>query len=76
MSFFSDINGFNAKAIKSIYETKDENKCDFSEVDFCINDNDSNIFDTQHNNGIKPFTPFEEDFIDDNEYISGFDTEG
>ncbi len=40
MSFFSDINGLNAKAMKNIYETKEENKDDFSEVDFCVNDYD------------------------------------
>ncbi len=40
MSFFSDINGLNAKAMKNIYEAKDESKDDFSEVDFCVNDYD------------------------------------
>ncbi len=50
MSLFSDISGFNAKAIKNIYESKDETKEDFSEVDFCINDDNifsENEIDTQ-----------------------------
>ena len=42
MSFFSDINGFNKKAMNNNYERKSENKTDFSEVDFCINDEEKN----------------------------------
>ncbi len=74
MSLFSDINGFNAKAMQNIYETKDENKEDFSEVDFCMNDNP--IFNTQQNNETKSFTPFEDDFYADDDEINGIDTEG
>ena len=41
MSFFSDINGFNKKAMNSNFEKRNENKTDFSEVDFCINDEEN-----------------------------------
>ncbi len=52
MSFFSDINGFNAKDIKSIYSQKDDAKADFSEVDFCINeDMSSDIFVSDNDYG-------------------------
>ena len=40
MSFFSDINGFNKNAMSSNYETKNGNKTDFSEVDFCVNEDE------------------------------------
>ena len=48
MSFFSDINGFNKKTMNSNFDTRNENKTDFSEVDFCVNKEDNilpnNIF--------------------------------
>ncbi len=52
MSFFSDINGFNAKDIKNIYNKNDDAKADFSEVDFCINeDMSSDIFVSDNDYG-------------------------
>lgn len=42
MGLFSDINGFNEKAIKS-FEIKNAPKEDFAEVDFCQNDD---LFDS------------------------------
>ncbi len=46
MSFFSDINGFNSKTIKNYYGPKDDKNTDFSEVDFCI-DNESELFEAK-----------------------------
>ena len=51
MSFFNDINGLNANALKNIRETKEENKDDFSEVDFCVNDYDGEIFGATFQDG-------------------------
>ncbi len=51
MSFFNDINGLNANALKSIQATTDENKEDFSEVDFCVNDYDGEIFGATFQDG-------------------------
>ena len=63
MSFFSDINGFNAKAIKNINDNTEVKKAevsdeDYSEVDFCIglNENAEEIY----GNGEKEFGLFDE----------------
>lgn len=61
MSLFSDINGFNNKAIK-IFEQKDEKKDDFSEVDFCLQSPDEDIFSVDTNNDFENNTPY----IDEN----------
>ncbi len=51
MSLFSDINGFNSKTIKNYYDTKGDKTTDFSEVDFCV-DNENELFtsNTEVNN--------------------------
>lgn len=56
MSFFSDINGLNAKAMK-MFETKEENKENDCEFDFCLNGADDTIFteDANSNNSIQKF---------------------
>ena len=63
MSFFSDINGFNAKAIKNINDNSEVKKAevsdeDYSEVDFCLglNENTEEIY----GNGEKEFGLFDE----------------
>lgn len=56
MSFFSDINGLNAKAMK-MFETKEENKENDCEFDFCLNGADDAIFteDANSNNSVQKF---------------------
>ena len=78
MSLFSDINGFNAKAMKNIYETRDENKEDFSEVDFCLNENEDNICGNQGYNSINSCIRFEDEIYTnyEEEETNGIDTEG
>lgn len=64
MSFFSELNGFNKNAIRNLYEPKkEEDKQDYSEVDFCIDNYDENALyaDFQGGNGIS-----EADFFDGN----------
>ena len=63
MSFFSDINGFNAKAIKNINDNAEVKKAgvseeDYSEVDFCLglNENVEEIY----GNGEREFGLFDE----------------
>ena len=69
MSLFSDINGYNQKALNSKYERKNEIKTDFSEVDFCLNDEEKNIqkrFDNTERNifsNTKDFEEIKEDYM-------------
>lgn len=74
MSFFSDISGFNSKAIKNIYEEKND-KYDFSEVDFCINDEESTLFGTQNSKDDFALFDFNSDY-DDYSSFENIDFEG
>ncbi len=53
MSFFTDINGLNAKAMKNIQEAENKNNFaedDFSNVDFCLDDKEISFVDTINDN--------------------------
>ncbi len=61
MSFFSDINGFNAKAMKSINDNAEKkqtgiNDEDYSEVDFCLGyEENANTVNSKNDNGLSLF---------------------
>ena len=53
MSFFSEINGLNAKAMKNLQEAENKNNFaedDFSNVDFCQDDKEISFAETTNNN--------------------------
>ncbi len=50
MSFFSDISGFDTNKVKKEYQKINEHQDDYSEVDFCLNDEENISFSENKEN--------------------------
>ena len=59
MSFFSSIQGFNLSEIKKT-ENKSDDNFDYSEVDFCSNNEETNLIDYKEQNSEFSFDEYED----------------
>ncbi len=78
MSFFSDINGFDTNKVKKEYQKINEHQDDYSEVDFCVNDNNISFTQKDDNNLVEEYM-YNYDITEEEakEYIAkSIDTEG
>ena len=78
MSLFSDISGFNSKALKNFNDNKVTEDNEFSEVDFCQGEylSEDSLFPS-NSYASDANSPFVKEYeYEDSDYSQKFDTEG